>query len=182
MTTKAGTGAPREPRAPKGTIRKVARTRRGTEITLRLRNDDSRPVHYISNVRTLRYDPAAKRVTVGLSDEGRVLVPGVANVHPAFNFIDPDSEAELHLVLPQRIVKLSEAGGPQDEVRFEEHDLLDADEIVVEVAWSDLPYYEDARPGARAGGRTPAEAWARGKVAMIAKPPGPDDGDRSQKR
>jgi len=176
MSRKASKGTPREPQGPRGTIRSVDHTKRGAEVTLRLRNDDTRAVHYISSVRTIRFDPVTKRVVVGLSDEGRVVIPGAAEVHPSFNYIDPGSEAELQIVLPPRIVKLAEGPMPDDEVRFEEHDLADAEEIVVEVAWSDTPYYEDVRAQERAHerNRPGAELWMKGKTVMAA--PMPDRG------
>ncbi|HTU13018.1 MAG TPA: hypothetical protein VMG08_19165 [Allosphingosinicella sp.] len=178
MSSAATTGGPYEPRGPRGTIRSVDFSKRGAEVTLRLRNDDSRPVHYISSVRTIRFDPATKRVVVGLSDEGRVVIPGAADVHPNFSYIDPGSEAELQLVLPPRIVKLAEGPLPDDEVRFEQHDLADADEIVVEVAWSDIPYYEDVRAQERAleRNRPGAELWMKGKTVMAAPMPGRESG------
>jgi hypothetical protein len=173
MSSEAQQGGPRQPNGPGGRITTVAHTRRGVEVALRLRNDEARPLYYIANVRTVRYDPVTKTVTVGLSDEGRVLIPGAAQVHPVFNYIDPGSEAELRIVLPPRVVKLADTGAPGTEVRFEEHSLADADRIVVEVAWSDVPLYEDMRAQSVAQERqqTPAEAWMKGKTVMTADMP-----------
>jgi hypothetical protein len=167
MSSKATRGGPERPRGPSGSIAAIAHTRRGMEVTLRLRNEDTRPVHFISSVRTVLYDPAAKRLVVGLSDEGRAVIPGLGDIQPSFNFIDPGSETELRLMLPPRIVKLAPAGPPGSEVQFEEQHPDEAEEIVVKVAWSDTPYYEDPRD--RAKDRLTLQNWPRGTSVIARK-------------
>src|SRR4051812_19198920 len=125
--------------APAGRITDVAVNARAVEVTLRLKNDADRALHYIADIRTIRFDPATGRLVVGLSDEGRVLVPSMANVHPNIKAIDPDSEAELKLAVPLQIRKLANAPTADGFAAFEDQDLTTATEIVVEVAWSDTP-------------------------------------------
>lgn len=115
-------------------------------VTVRLRNDADRALHYIASVRSIQYDPATRRLTLRLSDEGRVVVPGAAIVRPKFRHIDPNSEAELTLTVPAEIVMLAAPPDPERRrVAFQKHRLTDAEEIVVEIAWSDTPYYEETR-------------------------------------
>ena len=172
----AQTGGPRRGvPAPAGRITEVAVTARGLDVTFRLKNDADRAVHYIADVRTIRFDPGIGRLVVGLSDEGRVLLPSMANIHPNFKVVDPGSEAELKLTLPLQIRKLADAPAPDGSVAFESQDLTSATEIVVEVAWSDTPFYGDPRPTDTE--RMPTEAWALGKVVMAAAGPGKPRGD-----
>jgi len=144
--------------APVGRITEVAVSARELDVTLRLKNAGDRALHYIADIRTIRFDPATGRLVVGLSDEGRVLVPSMASVHPNIKVIDPDSEAELMLALPLQIRKLANAPAADGFAAFEDQDLTAATEIVVEVAWSDTPYYNDPRPTET--GRMPTEALA----------------------
>jgi hypothetical protein len=127
-------------------VESVDETERGLEIRVQLRNDADRALHYISDVRALDYDPGSRKLTVRLSDRGRVVVPGAANVRPPLRYIDPGSEAEITLRLPEQITKL--APSPDVErriVAFQQQRIADAEEVAVEIAWSDVPFYEDPR-------------------------------------
>jgi hypothetical protein len=119
----------------------------GLEVRLVFRNDADRALHYIAGVRGLLYDPATKRLTVRLSDEGREIIPGGANIRPPFRHVEPGSQSELTLKLPTEITMLAEPTDPErKEVMFQAHRIADAEQIVVEVAWADVPFYEDPRP------------------------------------
>lgn len=113
-------------------------------LVLKIRNTAERALHFISDVRTLRYNSVSKELVVSLSDEGRELIPGAASKLPKFRHIDPGSEAEIHLEVPKKIVKLSRSV-PPGELGFESHQLNDAVDIVVNVAYADVPYYPDTR-------------------------------------
>lgn len=118
----------------------------GLEITVRLHNAVDRALHYVGAVRALDYDEAAGRLTVRLSDVGREVVPGAANVRPPMRYVDPGADAEVTFHLPAQITKLApDPGGDDRKVAFERQRIADASEIVVEVAWADVPFYEDPR-------------------------------------
>ncbi len=114
------------------------------EFVVRLSNSATRALHYISDVRATKYDPATKTLTLSLSDEGRVVIPATVGKMPVFRHIDPGSEAEIRLRVPDRVIKLSRTA-PPGELAFETHHLSDAETIVIDVAWADVPYYKDTR-------------------------------------
>ncbi|HEV2837217.1 MAG TPA: hypothetical protein VGW58_18000 [Pyrinomonadaceae bacterium] len=132
------------------------------EVVVRMTNDADRALHYISDVRATRYDPSTKTLVVALSDEGREVIPGAIMKLPVFRRIDPRSTAEIRLRVPDRIIKLSRSA-PPGELAFETHQLSDAQEVVVEVAWADVPYYKDTRAKAD-DKRLPAARWEQHKA------------------
>ncbi len=154
--------------APTGQITEVAPTKTSLDVTFRLKNEADRALHYIAEVRTIRFDPATKRLVAGLSDAGRVLIPMMVNRIPDIKAIDAGSEAELKLALPTHIRMLAPAPAADGSAAFESHDLTTATEVVVEVAWSDVPYYPDPRPSD--GERMPTEHWAKGIAVMATRP------------
>ena len=131
------------------------------EFVVRMTNDSDRTLHYISDVRATRYDPNTKTLVVALSDEGRELVPGAMMKLPVFRRIDPGATAEIRPRIPDRIVKLSRTA-PPNEVAFETHQLSEAENVVVEIAWADVPYYKDTR--AKDDKRLPAARWEQHKA------------------
>lgn len=147
------------------------------EVVVRLSNPASRALHYIADVRARRYDPATRTLTLALSDEGREVLPGAAHKLPEFRHIDPHSDAELRLRVPNRIVRLSRSA-PAGELAFEQHGLSEIDEVLVEVAWADVPYYKDTRPS-RDDKRLPAARWQQHTARASARLDGDGDGARS---
>lgn len=134
------------------------------EIVVRLSNTAARAMHYITDVRTRKYDPETRTLTLSLSDEGREVILGIAAKMPVFRYIDPESDAEIHLKVPNRLVKLSRKA-PPGEVAFEVHELSDAAEVVIEVAWADVPYYNDTRE--IEDRRLPAARWQQHKARAV---------------
>jgi hypothetical protein len=138
----------------------VEAVERGLEIRVRMANRADRALHYISDVRALDYDAAARRLTVKLSDEGREIVPGASNVHPPTRYLDPGSEAEVTLRVPAEISRLAPSpDGDPRKVAFERLRIADAEEVVVQIAWADVPFYEDPRPRAAAELVMPSVQW-----------------------
>jgi hypothetical protein len=137
-------------------------------LTLRLQNPGARAVHYISDIRAYDYDTATSRLTVRLTDEGRMLIPSAVGRLPAFRSIDPNSESELALELPPRIVRLGKPS-PSGEIALEEQRLTDAAEIVVDVAWADTPFYTDPRESTDR--RLPAARWQQGSLKLSTRVP-----------
>jgi len=128
-----------------GSVKTVKRSDRGIELVLRIRNPGDRALHCISDRRGVLYDPATRRLTVRLTDEGRILLPSAVARLPRFAVIDPHSDAEIAVRLPAKIVKLADTPSPAGDVSMEEHSILDASEIEVDIAWADTPFYQDSR-------------------------------------
>ena len=119
----------REPPNLEGAIEKMAETKDGVELSVRIRNPLNRAIHYIADVRGILFDPATRRLRVQLSDQGRELVPGGLMILPRFRTVDPNSETVMTVTLPKTIVKLAETTSPSGDVLFEEHTIADANEI-----------------------------------------------------
>ena len=145
------------------TILSVAPVDTRLEVVVRLQNQAARALHYVADVRATRYDPATRTLTLSLSDEGREVILGLAGKLPRFRHVDPGSQAEIHLSVPDKIVKLSRSAG-SDELAFETQQLSDVREVVVEVAWADVPYYHDTRASALQDARLPAARWEQHKA------------------
>ncbi len=147
--------------ALKASIKSVEQPDDNIEVVVRLSNTAKRALHYIADVRATRYDPNTKRLTLALSDEGRQIIPGAISKLPVFRYVDPESDAEIRLKVPKRLIRLSRAA-PPGELAFETFQLSDAEELVVEVAWADVPYYKDTR--VKDDKRLPAVRWEQHKA------------------
>lgn len=147
-------------------IRSVVPMETRLEVVVRLQNKATRALHYVADVRVTRYDAATRTLTLSLSDEGREVILGLAGKLPRFRHVDPGSEAEIHLIVPDKIVKLARSVGSAEsgELAFETQQLSDVREVVVEVAWADVPYYQDTRASALQDGRLPAARWEQHKA------------------
>lgn len=153
-------------------IQSVAPVDTCLQVVVRLHNKAARALHYVADVRAMRYDPTTRTLTLALSDEGREVIPGLAGKLPLFRHVDPGSEAEIHLSVPDKIVKLSRSAGSagsagsaeSGELAFETQQLADIREVVVEVAWADVPYYHDTRASALQDARLPAARWEQHKA------------------
>jgi hypothetical protein len=135
-----------KPDAIRVSLKSIGRTDddKEVEFVVRLSNSATRALHYISDVRATRYDPVTKTLTLSLSDEGRVAIPMTVDKLPVFRHIDPGSEVEIRLKVPDRVIKFSRTA-PPGELAFETHHLSDAETVVIDIAWADVPYYKDTR-------------------------------------
>lgn len=147
-------------------IRSVESKERRLELVVRIQNKAQRALHYIADVRTIGYDPTSKTLTLALSDEGRQVIPGAIGKLPVFRHVDPASEAEIRVSVPDRVVKLSRSA-PPGELAFETQPLAELREVVVEIAWADVPYYEDTRLAAQDDARLPAARWEQHKTRAV---------------
>jgi hypothetical protein len=137
------------------------------EVAVRLSNTASRALHYIADVRAVRYDPATRVLTLSLSDEGREIIPGAIRKLPVIRHVDPGTEAEIRLVIPDRVIKLSRSVSP-GELAFDKYEFGDMQEVVVEVGWSEVPFYKDTRRRAKADVRQlPTTQWEQHKTRAL---------------
>lgn len=166
---KNGKGQMNGPDALTATLRAVTPIEQQLDIDVRLVNRADRALHYIADVRTTRYDPTSRTLTVSLSDAGREVIPLAIGTLPTFRHVDPGSEAEIHLSVPDRIVRLSRSA-PPGELAFETQQLSDVQEVVIEVAWADVPYYEDTRASARQDTRPPSVRWQQHVARAALRP------------
>jgi len=144
-------------------IKSTAHVEQDVEVVVRLSNRASRALHYISDVRATRYDAGTRTLTLALSDEGRQVIPGAISKLPVFRHIDPGSDAEVRLRVPDKIIKLSRSA-PPGQLAFESHSLDEVEHVVVEIGWSDVPFYKDTRARAQADARLPAARWQQNRA------------------
>lgn len=161
------------PDSIEASIRSIERKEDDLVVVVRLSNTASRALHYICDVRATRYDPETKTLTVAMSDEGRQVIPGAMSKLPEIRYVDPNGEAEFRVRVPEKMVKLSRSA-PPGELAFETHRLSEAESLVVEVGWSDVPYYKDTRErAATKEARLPAARWEQHKARTRTRmPPG----------
>jgi hypothetical protein len=165
---------PGKPNDLRPTLRSMSHVERELQLVVRLENRASRALHYIADVRAVRFDAGTRRLRLALSDEGREVIPSTVQKVPVFRHIDPGATAEIVLKVPDRIVKLSRSG-PPGELAFESYPLSEIDEVEVEIGWAEVPFYPDTRPQAVADQRLPAARWeqhharARARTSKLKK-------------
>ena len=169
MTTPKQKRGGKEPSKPEASVTSMKETDKTFEITVRVRNPLNRAIHYIADVRAMVFDPTSRRLRVQLSDQGREIPPGGMFKLPRIRRVDPDSEAALSLSLPKTIVKLAATTTPGNEVSFEEHAISDADQIELDIGWSDTPFYADPREASRE--TLPVSAWEQDTIRTVYTPP-----------
>ena len=163
-------GPPRkDPPNLEGAVEKMSETQDGVELSVRIRNPLNRAIHYIADVRGILFDPATRRLRVQLSDQGREVVPGGLMILPRFRTVDPNSETVMTVRLPKTIVKLAGTPSPSGDVLFEEHAISDANEIELDIGWSDTPFYPDPREKSRTV--PPVADWEKQTFVTTFTPP-----------
>jgi hypothetical protein len=151
-----------------GSVQSMTDVDNNMEISIRLSNPLDRTIHYISDVRAMIFDPLTKRLRVRLSDQGlEMLLVGIS-MEPKFRMIDPQSESLIKVRLPKTIVKLSDVPSPTGEVRFEEHEIANAEAIEIEIGWADTPYYSDPRD--RSQDISSFASWEQQRLQLIFTP------------
>jgi hypothetical protein len=154
-----------KPARLEGSLKTATVTDTGIELVVRLHNPGGRALHYIAEVRGLPYDPVSRKLTVRLSDEGRQHLPASLNKHPEFRVVDPESEAEIKLTLPGRLIRFADQPDASGELVLEELRIAEATQIEVAVGWADTPYYEDPRK--TNDKRLPTARWQQGELHVF---------------
>ena len=146
------------PDALKATLHAFKPIGDNVDVTVRLKNSASRALHYISDIRAIRYDPTTRTLTISFSDQGRDPLPSTITKVPQFRFVEPQSEVEINHRIPDRIVKFSRTA-PPGKIAFETHSFADMEHVVVEVGWADVPFYKDTRKTRAKEQRHPSTRW-----------------------
>jgi hypothetical protein len=154
-----------KPAVLEGSLKTATVTDAGIELIVRLRNPGGRALHYISEVRALPYDPVSRKLTVRLSDEGSQPPPASLGKLPDFRAIDPESEAEISLALPPRLIRFSHQPNAAGQLVLEELKIVEATQIEVAIGWADTPFYADPRK--TDDKRMPAARWQQGELRVV---------------
>jgi hypothetical protein len=132
-------------------------------VLIELTNDSDRTIHAYRQARRVLYDPATTTLQVGLTDRAADTTRDAsAFVLPEFTAVDPHGSTTIELRLPRiltRIGGVSAEGAPL----IERVPIHEAKQVVLEVGWSDTPFYEDPRAlPAKAHPARQLSNWERG--------------------
>ena len=133
-------------------------------VSVELVNRSDRTVHAYRATRGLGYEPASRTLRILLTDRGlRPIGHAGSFVLPRFTAVDPHGSITIELRLPRtltHIAGIGARGAPLIErVRIDE-----AREFLIEVGWSDTPFYRDPRP-TKAHPAAQLQAWERGRAS-----------------
>lgn len=131
-------------------------------VRVELSNDSDRTLHAYRDARSVRYDAATGLLRVGLTDRAGEPTQASTYVLPGFTAIDPHSSTTIDVRLPAVLTRISGVNAQGAPV-IERVPIHEATEVVVEVGWSDSPFYRDTRVSPE--GAHPARQlvnWERG--------------------
>lgn len=159
----------KESKALEGSVESWSAADDGVDVVVHLRNPSDRALHYISDVRGIRVDPATGGLQVFLSDSEFITPLASFPMEPQFRLIDPNSDATLAVKLPKTMVRMADPA-PDGSLRFDERVVADAPTIALIIGWSDTPLYRDPRDGSRQ--ETPFAAWEQDRLRVSFEPAG----------
>jgi hypothetical protein len=130
-------------------------------VTIELVNRSDRTVHAYRASRGLSYEPASGTLRIRLTDRGS-RAPGNAGsfVLPQFTAVDPHGSTTIELRLPRTITRIGGVGA-RGAPLIERVPIHKAHEVLVDVGWSDTPFYPDPRP-MKTHPAAQLQAWERG--------------------
>jgi hypothetical protein len=114
-------------------------------VEIPVANGADRTLHAYATARKILYDPSTKKLTLELTDEGAgPLMLGGTFVFPKFVAVDPGQERTIELDLPAVIHRMA-PGADQPSPTIENLPIHEATSADVKLAWSDTPFYPEAR-------------------------------------
>jgi hypothetical protein len=130
-------------------------------VSVELVNRSDRTVHAYRASRGLAYEPASGTLRIRLTDRG-TRPPGRTGtfVLPQFIAVDPHGSTTLELRLPRAITRIAGVGARGAPI-LERVPIHEAREVMVDVGWSDTPFYADPRP-TRGHPGLQLQSWERG--------------------
>jgi hypothetical protein len=155
-------------------------------LVIQLRNDSDQTLHAQAIVRGIQYDPITKELRFRLTDRALVgSLPRSWYMLPRLVAIDPHGRGEIRLTQSRYLTRISPTAGGQAPT-VEQLPAHEATSVVVEVAWSDQPFYTDPRRRTRKSMPEQVVDWERGVALGRSErrplPPGSDSpvpGDRT---
>lgn len=118
---------------------------RNLNLIIRLRNDSNQTLHAHSVVRGIHYDPTTKELKFQLTDRPLVgALPQSWYILPKLVAVDPHSTGTIELKQSRFVTRISPSSRG-DVPTIEQLPAHEAASVVVEVAWSDKPFYSDPR-------------------------------------
>jgi hypothetical protein len=130
-------------------------------VSVELVNRSDRTMHAYGASRGLGYDPASRTLQIRLTDRGsRASGHAGSFVLPQFTAVDPHGSTTIELRLPRTITRIGGVGA-RGAPLIERVPIHEAHQVLVDVGWSDTPFYPDPRP-TKAHPAAQLEAWERG--------------------
>jgi hypothetical protein len=116
------------------------------QLHIHLENQTDRTMHACATMRGMRYDSNSRTMEVQLSDRGlHEPTYGGSFILPRFTSVDPKGRTTIELALPRTIARLA-PGRNQIAPTIQELPAFEAEQVDIEVAHSDTPFYRDPRP------------------------------------
>jgi hypothetical protein len=130
-------------------------------VTVELVNRSDRTVHAYRASRGLGYEPASGTLRIRLTDRGSQAAGNAGSfVLPQFTAVDPHGSTTIELRLPRTITRIGGVGA-RGAPLIERVPIHEAHEVLVDVGWSDTPFYPDPRP-TKAHPAAQLQTWERG--------------------
>jgi hypothetical protein len=130
-------------------------------VSVELVNRSDRTVHAYRATRGLGYEPTSRTLRILLTDRGlRPIGDAGSFVLPQFTAVDPHGSTTIELHLPRTLTQIAGIGARGAPI-IERVPIEEAHEFLVEVGWSDTPFYRDPRP-TKAHPAAQLHAWERG--------------------
>jgi hypothetical protein len=130
-------------------------------VSVELVNRSDRTVHAYRASRGLGYEPASRTLRIRLTDRGSQAIGNAGSfVLPQLTAVDPHRSTTIELRLPRTITRIGGVGA-RGAPLIERVPIHEAREVLVDVGWSDTPFYPDPRP-TKAHPAAQLQAWERG--------------------
>jgi hypothetical protein len=130
-------------------------------VRMEIRNNSNRTVYAYRDVRGVRYDEASKTLRLLLTD--RYVMEGPVRfiaAQPALIPIDPGESEKLSLRVARLLTQLGPQEGDRPGPTLREIPVYEAENVEVEISWSDTPFYRE--PGEKGGHAGQIRRWERG--------------------
>lgn len=130
-------------------------------VTIELVNRSDRTMHAYRTSRGLSYERVSRTLRIRLTDHGSQTVRNTGSfVLPRFTAIDPHSSTAIELRLPRTITRIGGVG-PRGAPLIERVPIHEAHEVLVDIGWSDTPFYPDPR-STKTHPAAQLQTWERG--------------------
>ena len=136
---------------------------RNVIVMIELRNNTDRTLHAYADPRNIQCDPAARKLTIRMTDRERMEPMQSSFRRPNLRAVDSKGVTVLRLMLPRIFNRMAQSAEKQTSPQFEKLNIFEAETVEVQVAWSDRPFYTDPQSSqTQQTARQELAAWDKG--------------------